>query len=34
MTDTQVFAFVVLPIVVAGLGWAIALIHNRWARRH
>lgn len=30
MTDIQLFAFVILPIIVAGLGWTAALLHG-WA---
>lgn len=33
MTGTQLFAFVILPVVVAGLGWSIALLHDRANRR-
>lgn len=32
MTTTQLFAFGILPIAVAALGWAIALWHNRTIR--
>lgn len=31
MTGTQLFAFVILPIVVAALGWAAVLINERWS---
>lgn len=34
MTGTQIFAFIILPIVVAGLGWGVALLHARSARHH
>ncbi|AEO49240.1 hypothetical protein F11_13890 [Rhodospirillum rubrum F11] len=34
MTNTQLFAFVVLPVIVALLGWGAALWHERWAKRH
>lgn len=33
MTDTQLFAFVILPIVVAALGWGVVLWHNHWIKR-
>ena len=33
MTGTQLFAFVILPITVAALGWAAALLHDRLLRR-
>lgn len=33
MTDTQLFAFVILPVVVAALGWGVALWRNRWIKR-
>lgn len=29
MTDIQLFAFVILPIIVSGLGWMVALLHGR-----
>jgi hypothetical protein len=32
MTDIQVFAFIVLPVLVTALGWAAALLHTRSAR--
>lgn len=34
MTSTQVFAFIILPIVVAGLGWGVALWNDRTVHRH
>lgn len=34
MTGTQLFAFVILPAVVAALGWGVALWHSRWIKRH
>ncbi len=33
MNETQIFAFVVLPIIVAALGWAAALA-DRYFRSH
>lgn len=33
MTDTQLFAFVILPVVVAALGWGVVLWHNHWIKR-
>ena len=32
MTPEQWFAFVILPIVVAGLGWVVVLV-NAWHMR-
>jgi hypothetical protein len=34
VTDTQLFAFVILPIVVAALGWAIVLLNEWYNKRH
>ena len=34
MTGTQLFAFVILPIAIAALGWDAALLHDRLTRRH
>ncbi len=34
MTDTQLFAFVILPAIVAALGWGVVLWHNHWIKRH
>ena len=33
MTDTQLFAFVILPILVAALGWTVVLV-NEWYNKH
>jgi heme/copper-type cytochrome/quinol oxidase subunit 4 len=33
MTPEQWFAFVILPIVVAGLGWVIVLVNDWHMRR-
>lgn len=33
MTDIQLFAFVILPIVVAAGGWAAVFLHERSLRR-
>jgi hypothetical protein len=33
MTGTQLFAFVILPIVVAALGWGVVLLYERHGRR-
>jgi hypothetical protein len=30
MTDIQLFAFVILPIAVAALGWLIVLLNERY----
>jgi hypothetical protein len=30
MTDIQVFAFIILPIAVAALGWLIVLLNERF----
>ena len=30
MTDIQLFAFVILPIAVAALGWLIVLLNERF----
>lgn len=32
MTGTQLFAFVILPITIAALGWVVALLHDRLTR--
>lgn len=32
MTDTQLFAFVILPIVIAVAGIVIAFSSNHWAK--
>ena len=32
MTETQLFAFVILPIIVACLGWAAVLVNERIGR--
>jgi hypothetical protein len=29
MTDVQLFAFVILPLVVAALGWGAVLLNER-----
>jgi predicted Na+-dependent transporter len=34
MTGTQLFAFVILPLVVAALGWIIALAAERHSHNH
>lgn len=33
MTDIQIFALVILPLTVAALGWTIAILYDRSARR-
>lgn len=33
MTDIQLFAFVILPIIVAGLGWLISVLYDRAMQR-
>lgn len=33
MTEIQIFAFVILPLIVAALGWMIAVLYDRSARR-
>jgi hypothetical protein len=30
MTATQLYAFVILPIVIAALGWAVVLLNERF----
>jgi hypothetical protein len=34
MNDIQIFAFVILPVVVASLGWLLAGLTVRAARRN
>ncbi len=34
MTGTQLFAFVILPLVVAALGWIVALAAERRSHNH
>lgn len=33
MTDLQLFAFVILPVIVGLLGWGVVLL-NEWHDRH
>lgn len=33
MTDIQLFAFVILPVAVAAIGWTIAVLFDRAMRR-
>jgi hypothetical protein len=33
MTGIQLFAFVILPILVVAIGWGGALLHDRSIRR-
>jgi hypothetical protein len=33
MNNIQLFAFVILPIAIAALGWAVALLATRKNRR-
>jgi len=33
MTNAQVFAFVILPLSIAALGWAVVFLHERFERR-
>lgn len=34
MTDTQLFAFVILPIAITILGWIIVLLNEWYDKRH
>ncbi|WP_269071713.1 hypothetical protein [Rhizobium sp. C4] len=34
MTDAMVFYFYILPLLIAGLGWAIVLLNDWSDRRH
>ncbi len=34
MTKFELFAFVILPLTIAGLGWAAALGFIWWDRHH
>lgn len=34
MTGTQILAFVVLPIALAGAGWVVVLLSERLSRHH
>ncbi|WP_336486013.1 hypothetical protein [Methylobacterium nigriterrae] len=33
MNQDYILAFIILPIVIAGLGWTAAFLHMREARR-
>jgi hypothetical protein len=33
MTSIQIYAFIILPIVVAALGWAAVLLNERLTRK-
>ena len=33
MTRFEVFSWFVLPVIIAGAGWAAALLHERAARK-
>lgn len=34
MNQYELFAFVILPVCIAALGWGVVLWHRHWARRH
>jgi hypothetical protein len=34
MTGYELLAFVVLPIALAGFGWVIVLVNERYTRQH
>jgi len=34
VTDIELFAFVIVPVVLAALGWAVAIFYRWWLKNH